>query len=389
MIKQDIARRLPVYMQAADGSPVLGLTWEDVDVYYTKEGDASLSEKTLADDPVEWFEIGQGLYKILFTVAELDTIGFFEYFVTGTGALQYPGLAQISKYLLDDIAGSEFDIGTDTLELIRDAITSFAPTTHSANAGNITVGSLIAGTYAKTGIEDEDYWQIQCDAGDDALGIDVDLTFSVDEGRSPVNILIRGRIHSANGRDVDVYAWNYELSAWEKLTSSATQMRHSVNDKSYLYNLSFNHHKHEVVAHGEVKLRFVGQGTGFTTSHNLYLDQVIIGSVVEGTVQPDVIAHAVWGHDIESEYPSGNGVAGGMIIQIDGKTINLPDDPASETKIDIAIADISVVAGKIDVVDSNVDLILAGTISINSKVDIMDANIDTLILRRDHNVVGD
>jgi hypothetical protein len=103
MIKQSIARKLPVLMQDSAGAPVTGLAFGDVSVKYAKEGDTSLTTKVLAADPVEWFEIGQGLYDILFTIAELNTIGFFKYVVTGGAALQYSGLMQISANLVDDV----------------------------------------------------------------------------------------------------------------------------------------------------------------------------------------------------------------------------------------------------------------------------------------------
>jgi len=133
---------------------------------YMKEGDSSWTEKSIT--ALNWTEIGNGIYLISFTGGELDTIGNFIYNVNVANILEYPGWVIIEANQNDDLA---------------DLITSYSPITHAATAGNITVGTQVAGTYAKTAIEDEDYWQIQCEAGDDAAGLDVDLTFSIGEGR--------------------------------------------------------------------------------------------------------------------------------------------------------------------------------------------------------------
>ena len=101
-------------MQDSAGAPVTGLAFGDVVVKYSKEGDNSLTTKTIIASPVEWFEIGQGLYEILFRTGELNTIGFFKYFVTSGSALQYPGLAEISADLIDDVKADTVAIQAKT-----------------------------------------------------------------------------------------------------------------------------------------------------------------------------------------------------------------------------------------------------------------------------------
>lgn len=101
-MKKGIARDLPcILVDDTDfKTRETGVAYTAVTVEYAKEGDSSFTEKTLASE--DWDEIGNGIYNISFTAAELDTKGKFIFNVKGTGYLDYSG----KEWLTD----SDFDL---------------------------------------------------------------------------------------------------------------------------------------------------------------------------------------------------------------------------------------------------------------------------------------
>lgn len=73
---------LPIQLTDS-GAVKTGVLFGDVVCHYSKAG-AALAEFTIDTD--NWTEIGQGLYTIDFTDSELDTLGWFKYFVTSATA---------------------------------------------------------------------------------------------------------------------------------------------------------------------------------------------------------------------------------------------------------------------------------------------------------------
>ena len=137
MTKQNVAGKLPAYMQDVNGAPVTGLAFGDISVKYAKEGATGLTTKTI--NAGNWTEVGQGLYDISFTGVELDTIRFFKYVVTGTGALQYPGLAQISANLVDDLR-TKLDEIEAKIDIVNANLDSVKVTVEAIKVENFSVG---------------------------------------------------------------------------------------------------------------------------------------------------------------------------------------------------------------------------------------------------------
>jgi len=75
------------------GNPRTGILFNEIDVSYKKSVDASFSIKTLTG-PGDFREIGLGVYEILFSASELDTLGSLVYVVVGNGALASPSIKQ-------------------------------------------------------------------------------------------------------------------------------------------------------------------------------------------------------------------------------------------------------------------------------------------------------
>jgi hypothetical protein len=74
------------------GNPRTGILFNEIDVSYKKSVDSSFTNKVLTGP--EFREIGLGVYEILFSSAELNTLGSFIYVVNGNGALALPAIKQ-------------------------------------------------------------------------------------------------------------------------------------------------------------------------------------------------------------------------------------------------------------------------------------------------------
>ncbi len=93
-VTQNNAITLPVLLRDASNDPVTGVVFGDVTCTYSKAGGALGTLTVTADN---WTEIGQGMYTLDFTAAELDTLGWFGYMVTGAGAKQYDNTVMVIK----------------------------------------------------------------------------------------------------------------------------------------------------------------------------------------------------------------------------------------------------------------------------------------------------
>lgn len=83
---------LPVMLRDGSNDPVTGIAFGDATCKYSKAG-AALATLTLSAG--NWTELGQGLYTVDFTSSEIDTLGWFAYLVTGTGAKQYDNVVKV------------------------------------------------------------------------------------------------------------------------------------------------------------------------------------------------------------------------------------------------------------------------------------------------------
>lgn len=78
------------------GAPVAGLTLGDFVCWYAKQNAATLASKALTPG-TNLSEVGRGVYRILFTAAELDTIGLFLFVVEVTGNAQTAAFANVVR----------------------------------------------------------------------------------------------------------------------------------------------------------------------------------------------------------------------------------------------------------------------------------------------------
>lgn len=92
-VEQTVATWLPfIATDTGTGDPRTGIVFTQVDVSYKKSTDSTFTSKVLTAP--EFREIGLGVYEILFTGLELDTLGTFIYVVNNNGALPLPNIKQ-------------------------------------------------------------------------------------------------------------------------------------------------------------------------------------------------------------------------------------------------------------------------------------------------------
>lgn len=103
--KKGIGRELIVVLtSAADGVTRLpGKAFGDLAVSYCKEGGAYTAKALLDGDLVE---VGEGIYKVAFSAAELDTKGVFLYNAYTSDSDQYPGAVQLTDTDPDEVAAA-------------------------------------------------------------------------------------------------------------------------------------------------------------------------------------------------------------------------------------------------------------------------------------------
>jgi len=102
--KKGISRELPCILtdDIDFKTRKTGITFDQVTVKYAKEGETSLTTKSMTAE--DWIELGGGLYNIVFTMVELSDGGKFIYDSQCSGCIPYSGLVQLTEYELDEHA---------------------------------------------------------------------------------------------------------------------------------------------------------------------------------------------------------------------------------------------------------------------------------------------
>jgi hypothetical protein len=132
-VKQNTSFRVPVRLRSAiDGTPLTFKTYGQVTVYLQKQAGSS-TVKTLG--ATDWYEVDYtnfpGVYDLVLSTTDTNTVGFLKYSVTTTNGQVYVGVVEIVAGLASDItaligtpAGASLaadiaSIQTDTTRLRR------------------------------------------------------------------------------------------------------------------------------------------------------------------------------------------------------------------------------------------------------------------------------
>jgi hypothetical protein len=168
---------------------------------------------------------------------------------------------------------------SDTLETLSDqidgigtSVATIVPITDEADAFSLTTGTQVSGSYTDTATDDDNHHEL---APVNPGGLDCTYTFECGAGRSPVTVLLNG-YWKGSGQYCDVYAWDYDLEQWDKLSNSSTRLGPKNADVNYSYPL--NRENMDIAGSpGQIKVRFVSASTN--TSHRLYVDCLLVATV--------------------------------------------------------------------------------------------------------------
>jgi hypothetical protein len=111
MVTKEVTTDVGVTLLNSSDVAVNNVAFGDVAVTFRKNGDALYTTKTLSSG--QWSEVGDGLYKVTFTSAELNTVGSFRYIVKG---------ASFDRFESDLIVVDEFQSISDQISSIRAAL---------------------------------------------------------------------------------------------------------------------------------------------------------------------------------------------------------------------------------------------------------------------------
>lgn len=200
--------------------------------------------------------------------------------IDDAGTKTWKDQSVIVNHKLDAKELRDLQTSVDNLEGL---VVEGVPKNEVATAQNVTNGTVDSGDYTNTQVQDDSYFQLSPNGSP----LDADLTFNLNTS-TPITVNIHGRYEAAASRYCDVYAWNYDASAWEKISTDETRLNHSVTDNDYSFTL-LSRHKDGPTS--DSKIRFLtDEGTA---SYNLYLDSVLVKAVIAGA-SPEEIADAVY-----------------------------------------------------------------------------------------------
>ena len=165
---------------------------------------------------------------------------------------------------------------SDQIDAVQASLGTVAPTSDTADSFSAVAGTIIAGDYTKTQTDDNDRHTL---APENPGGIDATYVFQCGVGRAPTAVNINGYFSGA-GQYCDVYAYDYGLGIWDKLSNTSTYMGTRNNETNYSYALN-REHMDLVTNVGDVSIRFVSPSTN--TAHRLYLDRILVNTVSDSS----------------------------------------------------------------------------------------------------------
>jgi len=204
----------------------------------------------------------------------------------------------------DELMGITNDVWEETLadhttdgtyggELATKAdIAAASSTTETiALTGSVIYGIQDSGTFASTAIRDNAYWEIE-EHGDN--GLTAELTFNIpDDDRAGV-FRVFGRYEGTPAllHYMELWTYNYEASAWEKLLENFLPGGNTSDEE---YEHEYFERNIDRTNNSEVKFRLIHNVTSYNVNHHMYLDFAEVTSIEVITAAD--IATAVWAED--------------------------------------------------------------------------------------------
>jgi len=146
-VLQGTATWLPyVAADVTTGDPRTSIVFSQIDVSFKKSTDPVFGVKTLTSP--EFRENGSGVYEILFSTANLNTLGSFLYVVNGNGTLPTPAVRQFVGQAFIQSA-SNFTPGT--ISVVTNIITGNLVDLHGNALPNAAISARVLAAPSLTG----------------------------------------------------------------------------------------------------------------------------------------------------------------------------------------------------------------------------------------------
>jgi len=233
---------------------------------------------------------------------------------------------EVADAVWDETVAEHQTGGTYGAELATKADIAASASTdqEQAGSGSVVYGTETSGTYVSTAVRDGTYWQITEDATN---GITVEMTFnlpSIEHRPGAFSTFGRYTGFPALTHHIELYAYNYQSSAWEQLVEDFMPGGNT-SDEAYTHEYFERHIDRDNSS--EIKIRLVHHVTSYNATHNLYLDYAEVSSI--NVITGADIADAVWDEDITAH----------TTVNSAGEAIGLVESPVSASDIADAVWD--------------------------------------------------
>jgi len=193
----------------------------------------------------------------------------------------------------DEVLADHTTDGSYGTELATKAdIAAASSTTETISlTGSVVYGIQDSGTFASTAIRDNAYWEIEEHVDN---GLTAELTFNIpDDDRAGV-FRVFGRYEGTPAllHYMELWTYNYEASAWEKLLENFLPGGNTVDEE---YEHEYFERNIDRTNNNEVKFRLIHNVTTYSAAHHMYLDLAEVTSIEVITAAD--IATAVWAED--------------------------------------------------------------------------------------------
>ena len=119
-VKRSTTFRAPLRFLNNSGAPITGQAFSGVTCYLQKQGGPSVLKVLTSAD---WYEIDPinfpGVYDLVLSPTDTNTVGFLKYSVIATGALMYVGFIGINRNTAGDVVDL---LGTPIKTIARDVL---------------------------------------------------------------------------------------------------------------------------------------------------------------------------------------------------------------------------------------------------------------------------
>ena len=160
-----------------------------------------------------------------------------------------------------------------TIDFVLDSTSADVTQEWTAASANLTTGTVIGtNNVTDTYTDDGNSYSIEEVNGTPAM--DFDFTWSgLPTNYYPEKVFVRGFYLGSATHDVLIYMWNYDTSAWDRLTAATRDFPTDTSDQDYTFNVPAVDTEN-YFSSGAAKIRINHIGTGINT-HQFHVNQIV------------------------------------------------------------------------------------------------------------------